>query len=82
MSERYDSEDGKDVWKQYRRTLESIDPVIQDRLHAFGSRQFDYGYAAALDAAREAVLNAGLCAPHRCQSDALAAIDVLREGKK
>lgn len=34
-------------------------------------------YDAGVQAAREAVLNAGLCAPHRCQSDALAAIDAL-----
>lgn len=36
------------------------------------------GYVAGVSAAYEAVLNAGLCAPHRCQSDALAAIDALR----
>ena len=40
------------------------------------------GYAAGVSAAYEAVLNAGLCAPHRCQSDALAAIDALREEHK
>ena len=42
----------------------------------------DYGghraFALGVQAAREAVLNAGLCAPHRCQSDALAAIDALK----
>ena len=40
------------------------------------------GYVAGVSAAYEAVLNAGLCAPHRCQSDALAAIDALREEHK
>ena len=75
----YDSEDGKDAWKRYRRIVEATDPAMQEMLHEFGADQFGYGYAAGLDAAREAVLNAGLCAPHRCQSDALAAIDALRE---
>ena len=40
------------------------------------------GYVAGGAVVYEAVLNAGLCAPHRCQSDALAAIDALREEHK
>ena len=55
MSEMYDSEDGKDAWKQYRRLIESIDPAVQSMLHTFGSEQYQYGYSTALDAAREAV---------------------------
>ena len=59
---------------------------ICDRLRACEERVRHEGlgvciqhYDAGVQAAREAVLNAGLCAPHRCQSDALAAIDALME---
>lgn len=58
---------------------------ICDRLRACEQRVRHEGlgvcivhYDAGVSAAYEAVLNAGLCAPHRCQSDALAAIDALR----
>lgn len=51
----YDSEDGKDAWKRYRRMVEAIDPHMQEMLHEFGSEQFAYGYAAGVQSAREAV---------------------------
>ncbi len=63
MSEQYDSEDGKDAWKQYRRLIESIDPAVQSMLHTFGSEQYQYGYAAGLDAAREAVAAKAMHSP-------------------
>lgn len=89
MSEMYDSEDGKDAWKQYRRLIESIDPAVQSMLHTFGSEQYQYGYSAALDAAWIAVGNVP-CATTTHGDDwhdipgptvkrhALAAIDGLR----
>ena len=55
MTEPYDSEDGKDAWKQYRRLIESIDPAVQSMLHTFGSEQYQYGYAAGLRAAIDAM---------------------------
>ena len=47
----YESEDGKDAWKRYRRMVEAIDPTMQEMLHEFGSEQFAYGYAAGVQAA-------------------------------
>lgn len=83
MSEQYDSEDGKDAWKQYRRLIESIDPAVQSMLHTFGSEQYQYGYAAGLDAAREAVAGVGVRkdTSHDMRVQSLAAIDALREEK-
>lgn len=78
----YDSEDGKDAWKRYRRMVEAIDPPMQEMLHEFGSEQFAYGYAAGVQAAREAVarlLPSPGDAPLIDLRDALAAIDALKE---
>ena len=73
----YDSEDGKDAWKRYRRIIESTDTPMQDMLHEFGSEQFCYGYAAGVQAAREAVAAMpGIEWVHA--PSALAAIDGLR----
>ena len=84
MSEPYDSEDGKDAWKQYRRLIESIDPAVQSMLHTFGSEQYQYGYAAGLDAARKAVAGVGVRkdTSHDMRVQSLAAIDALREEQK
>ena len=86
MSEQYDSEDGKDAWKQYRRLIESIDPAVQSMLHTFGSEQYQYGYAAGLDAAREAVKLVNWFNDEGrmrnaifATADAIAVIDALRE---
>lgn len=94
MSEPYDSEDGKDAWKQYRRLIESIDPAVQSMLHTFGSEQYQYGYAAGLDAAREAVaavqrwheyswgMDDDESGEYLRRDDVLAAIDALRTGQE
>jgi len=55
MSEQYDSESGKDAWKAYRRIMEQADSPIQSMLHGFGEEQFVQGYAAGVQAARDAV---------------------------
>ena len=84
MTEPYDSEDGKDAWKQYRRLIESIDPAVQSMLHTFGSEQYQYGYAAGLDAAREAVVALPMMKiagnfPLYDADEVIAAIDALKE---
>lgn len=43
MTDRYDSECGKDAWKKWRRIVESIESPIQDMLHEFGAEMYEQG---------------------------------------